>query len=133
LAAEHPRGDIGDSIDAGIFQLDQLPYPGVRKKRGARLSKAKSKPPARFDRRDAPAARTIRADGAALAADRDHARENLVCMDRRVVAEHGIPPRDELPAAAVAAEIAEINDAMRHQQNGATVGVCHFACSPWIS
>ena len=112
------------------FFIGSTPIPGRPEKTRGQTSKAKSKPPARFDRRDAPAARKIRADGAAVAADRDHAPENLVCMDRRVVAEHGIPPRDELPAAAAAAEI---NDAMRHQQNGATVGVCHFACSPWIS
>jgi hypothetical protein len=49
--------------------------------------------------RDAPAARKIRADGAALAADGDRAPENLVFMDRRAVAGQGIPARDELPTA----------------------------------
>src|SRR5438034_9287924 len=58
--------------------------------------------------REAPAARKIQADGAAAAADGDHAAENLVFMDRRVVAGQGIPARDELSAAAV-------HHAMRHE------------------
>src|SRR5437870_461797 len=89
-----------------IFKLAPKAEPRKAKEHTAREIRPPQDPG-----RDAPAARKIQADGAAVAADRDHAPENLVFMDRRVVAGQGIPARDELLATVAAA----VNDTVRHE------------------
>src|SRR6266487_519132 len=65
----------------GIFKM-LAPKP---KPRQAKEHTAGEIRPPQDPGRDAPAARKIQVDGAAVAADGDHAPENLVFMDWRVV------------------------------------------------